>query len=270
MLNEKQIQRFYEDGFLVVEDFVSEQSCKHIMDQAAGLIHDFQPADRPTIFTSDEQVRHSDQYFLSSGEKIHFFLEEEALDKAGNFTVDKMQSINKIGHGLHLLDPVYRDFVAGCNFPAIARDLNVADPYLLQSMHIFKQPKIGGEVSLHQDSSFLWTEPLSCVGFWIALEDATLENGCLQALKGGHHMALKKRFHRNDKGGTSFEVLDDSPWPDQPLDVLEVKAGTLIILHGALPHYSAANRSDKSRQAFTIHVVDDACEYAKDNWLKRN
>ena len=42
-------------------------------------------------------------------------------------------------------------------------------------MYIFKQPKIGGEVVCHQDSTFLYTEPESAVGFWVAIEDATIE-----------------------------------------------------------------------------------------------
>jgi len=50
--------------------------------------------------------------------------------------------------------------------------------------------------------------------------------------------------------------------------MLEVKAGTLIILHGQLPHYSAANKSTKSRQAFSLHLVDQECHYAEDNWLQ--
>ena len=65
-----------------------------------------------------------------------------------------------------------------------------------------------------------------------------------------------------------FDILNDSPWPEQPLEMLEAAAGTLIILHGQLPHYSAANRSSRSRQAFTLHLVDKLCDYPQDNWLQ--
>ena len=51
---------------------------------------------------------------------------------------------------------------------------------------LLQQPQIGGEVAVHQDSTFLYTDPVSVVGLWVALEDATKENGCLWSIPGGH------------------------------------------------------------------------------------
>jgi phytanoyl-CoA hydroxylase len=51
---------------------------------------------------------------------------------------------------------------------------------------------------------------------------------------------------------------------------VEVSAGTLVCLHGLLPHYSAPNRSPHSRHAYTLHVVDGTSAYAADNWLQRD
>ena len=62
--------------------------------------------------------------------------------------------------------------------------------------------------------------------------------------------------------------LDDTPWPtEQTSQSVEVKAGSLVVFQGRLPHYSAPNRSSKSRQAYTLHVTDGSSEYAKENWL---
>jgi phytanoyl-CoA hydroxylase len=50
---------------------------------------------------------------------------------------------------------------------------------------------------------------------------------------------------------------------------LEVKAGTLVVFHGLLPHYSAPNRSAHSRHAYTLHVTDGRSAYAATNWIQR-
>ena len=169
---------------------------------------------------------------------------------------------------MHDLDPVFGGFSRTPALAALVRDLGVAAPLLLQSMYIFKQPEIGGEVVCHQDASFLRTEPHSVVGLWFALQDATVENGCLWALPGHHRGPLKSRFLRVE-GGLDTEVLDPSPWPEADRVPLEARQGTLVVLHGFVPHLSGPNRSPRSRDAYTLHVIDGACRYTDDNWLQR-
>ena len=137
-------------------------------------------------------------------------------------------------------------------------------------MYIFKQPGIGGEVTCHQDSTFLYTEPLDIVGLWFALEDARVDNGCLWAIPGGHRSGLKSRWVRSPTGGMSFDVIDDSPWPEDQLIPLEVSKGSLILLHGLLPHRSYQNKSGQSRHAYTLHVISGTAHYPADNWLQRS
>ena len=146
------------------------------------------------------------------------------------------------------------------------------DPLALQSMYIFKQPRIGGEVGVHQDATFLYTEPITVTGFWFAIEDATIDNGCLWAQPGGHTGPVRRRFRRDPVDGTSFDELDPTPLPEPgsvDLVPIEARTGTVVMLHGALPHRSDANRSSKSRQAYTVHLIDPAAPYPADNWLQR-
>lgn len=261
-------EAYARDGFLVLEDMIAAADCDALMARAAELVAAFDPGEIASIFSTRGQVHGRDDYFMGSGDKIRFFFEEEAFDKAGALRQDKRLSINKIGHAQHDLDPVFAHFARLPQLAALAGDLGFAQPLLLQSMYIFKQPRIGGEVGWHQDSTFLYTEPLSVTGLWFALEDATLENGCLWALPGGHAGPLRERWRRCD-GVMVMERLDDTPWDESAAVPLEVPKGSLVVLHGKLPHGSAPNRSDRSRHAYALHLIDGACAYPADNWLQR-
>lgn len=268
-LTPQQLTNYGRDGFLVVEGFVSPEACDELRARAEELVESFHPRGSFSVFTTREQARRSDEYFLASGDRISFFFEEDAFDRAGRLRRRKAESINKIGHALHDLDPTFARFSRDPALAELVASLGLARPLLVQSMYIFKQPGIGGEVTLHQDATFLYTDPPSVVGLWFALEDATAENGCLWALRGGHKFGLKSRFVRAPGGGTKFVALDRTGWPDAELLPLEVRKGTLVVLAGLLPHLSRANRSPRSRHAYTLHVIDGACRYPAGNWLRR-
>jgi phytanoyl-CoA hydroxylase len=251
-------ERLDEDGFVVLTDFVTVSACDELRARAAALAAAFEPPQSKTIFSTRNQTEVADSYFLDSGDRIRFFFEEGGA------------VLNKIGHALHDLDPVFDRFSRA---PAIARlmdELGFRDPLLIQSMFIFKPPLVGGDVRCHQDATFLYTDPLRLVGLWFALEDAHRDNGCLWAIPGGHRLGLKSRFVRDGQGGTRVYALDDTPFPEERMIPLEVERGTLILLDGLLPHRSDVNRSTVSRNAFTLHVIERAAAYPAENWLQRS
>ncbi len=259
---------FDADGYLLLEDFVPAEDCDRLRARALDLVAAFDPAEHRTVFSTTSVAHAAAEYFESSGDKIRFFFEEGAFDDAGDLRQDKALSINKIGHAMHDLDPVFDGFSRTRRLRGLAAGLGFRQPLLLQSMYIFKQPRIGGEVSWHVDSTYLYTEPLSCIGFWFALEDASLENGAMICLPGAHRQRLKSRFLRRD-GRLVTERLDAAPWAEGPRVALEAKQGSLVVIHGLLPHFSGANQSDRSRHAYTLHVIDGTCRYPADNWLRR-
>jgi len=275
MLSIDQIAAYHRDGFLAVADFVTPEACRLLRERANEIVASFEPTAQRTVFTTDEQERTSNREFLDSGAGIWCFFEPDALGQNGELTRDKALSINKIGHAMHDLDPVFESFSYTPELAAVAADIGLTDPLALQSMYIFKQPHIGGEVGCHQDATFLYTEPISVTGFWFAIEDATIENGCLWAQPGGHRGPLRRLYQRAPElgdGATRFVELDDTPLPDPPKGLMPIvaPAGTLVVLHGLLPHRSDANRSSRSRAAYTLHVIDGRAEYAADNWLQRS
>jgi phytanoyl-CoA hydroxylase len=268
MLDAALRKQWEEDGFLVLPDFVTADACDRLVARALEMLGVFDPS-TISVFSTKRQTTTTDQYFLESGDKVRFFLEEEAVDDDGRLNRPKELAVNKIGHAQHDLDPVFASFSRTPALAGLAAWLGFSDPRLLQSMYIFKQPEIGGEVVCHQDSTFLYTEPETVVGFWFALEDATVDNGCLWALPGGHRLGLKKRFVRIG-AGVDHMVLDASPWPTHGLVPLEAPKGTLVVLHGRLPHQSGVNRSRRSRHAYSVHAIDGTADYPADNWLHRD
>ncbi len=259
---------FDEHGVLILERFASSQQCQQLVSRASSLVERFDANAHASVFSTRSQAHARDSYFAESGDKVRFFFEEDAFDGDGRLRQSKSLSINKIGHALHDLDPVFKHFSRTSALAALCKELGVVTPLLIQSMFIFKQPRIGGAVDWHQDASFLYTEPSSVIGLWFALEDATQHNGCMYALPGMHRSRLCGRFKRGEHG-LSFERDMDVNWTPANAKALPAKQGTLVVLHGHLPHFSESNRSNHSRHAYALHVIDGECSYAHDNWLHR-
>jgi len=267
MLSSEQIQQYQEQGFVVLDQVIPQDMLDEVKARAAQLVEQWVEDSPSHVFTTKDNNRSGDDYFLESAEKIRCFFEEEAFGEDGKLVQERSLCINKIGHALHELDPVFSEFSHQAMLGQIAKDIGMQQPQIRQSMYIFKQPRIGGEVNWHQDATFFYTTPQSVVTYWFAIEDATLENGCLWVEPKGHKGPLRERFNLDGRT-TTMVPLDATPWPKESGQSVEVKAGSIVVFQGTLPHYSAPNRSSKSRQAYTLHVTDGACKYAGENWLQ--
>jgi len=271
VLNREQVNAFKSNGFLVLPDFVPPSECSALLDYSRGLAAQLAwEVQRMDFLPVLDSPVHED-YFLNSGDKIRVFFERDRLGSADS-SEPAWRGVDKIGHALHDLDPMFDEFSRDPRLARICRQLGMTDPLLLQSMVTFKQAYSGGEVNIHQDATWLYTEPSSVLGFWFALEDSTIDNGCMWAQPGGHRGGLRSRFRRWPGGGAGMDWFEGGQHRsvDEQFVPLEAHAGSLIVLHGFCPHRSGPNRSRHARGSYSLHVIDGVCRYPEDNWLQRS
>lgn len=296
------------DGYLHIKGFAQAEECACLQKRMAELIDAWDPAETitPAFSTGKDQekTQGSSDYFLDSADRIHFFLEKDAALKDGGLKpgVPKERSLNKVGHGLHYADSVFREYSHSDKILNLVEELGWIDPVLPQSMYIFKQPAIGGEVTSHQDSCFLYTTPRpTCLGLWLALDAATLENGCIWARPGSHKESVRRHFKRNpahfndgdkkepqmvfvDLAGGEVEAAQwEGKLPDgwepptsgglqqKGFVPVECNVGDLVVIHGQVDHLSLPNTSDKKRDTFQLHLVEgpeQGITWSDGNWLQ--
>jgi phytanoyl-CoA hydroxylase len=326
---------FQTNGFLRVRQFVSPETCQAMKEAIADLVlTQWHPNDDPQkveeFGTDARQNTARGDYFLDSAENIHYFAEPAALlpvDSANDGPASprllpeyegghKIRALNKAGHALHLPPQqydgtanVFHDYCQSPKVRELVEDLGWNDPVVPQSMYIFKQATTGGVVHSHQDSTFLFTTPYqSCLGLWLALDDATLENGCLWVRPKSHREPVRRQYMRNrivfgggvndEDGSGNHDDAQDNPtpmfvmedlyehdvsWdgsvPENGVDGLlkagfvpiECQAGDLVVFCGELDHLSLSNTSDRARHTFQLHLVEGPSEnvtWSKTNWLQ--
>ncbi|KAH9253481.1 hypothetical protein BASA81_008528 [Batrachochytrium salamandrivorans] len=185
--------------------------------------------------TTDQAKRTSDEYFLTSGDKIVPLFEQQQSES-------QPPVVNKIGHALHELDPLFRSVANSFMVLNSLRALGYEAPTCIQSMIICKS----------------------------ALAGATVENGCMYFVPGSHLTQPVERLFVRAEEGTRFEP-DGGELVYSGLDSARpctANEGDLVLFHGSVVHFSGPNLSSQPRPAFTMHFYDSGkAAWDARNWL---
>jgi phytanoyl-CoA hydroxylase len=197
---------FARDGFAVLPSFASEIEVNAMRSAMEGMVEAWWNEERAApdhgkhVFTTGSNqtsAQAKSSYFFTSADRVHFF--REAVDEGDTPSTRPRPPLNKVGHGLHLnASTPFGAYARSERVSAVARKVaGLVAPVLPQSMYIFKEARLGGAVTSHQDGTFLYTRPhQTVVGLWLALDAAHEGNGCLWARPGSHHEPLRRRFVR--------------------------------------------------------------------------
>uniref|UniRef100_A0A670Z9T6 Phytanoyl-CoA dioxygenase domain-containing protein 1 n=1 Tax=Pseudonaja textilis TaxID=8673 RepID=A0A670Z9T6_PSETE len=236
------VLKFHQEGFLVLEQFFNLQECDAMRAQIRKIVASMDvPVHCRTEFSTQRleqlQAQGSTEYFLNSGDKIRFFFEKGVFDTKGN--------VPPAPQALHAYDPVFKQMTHSAK-------VQVMTP--------------------HQDATFLYTTPLGKVtGFWIALENATQENGCLWFIPGSHTAGITRRMVRTPPGMipcTDF-IGTEREYESSQFVPVPASKGDLILIHGEVVHKSEGNYSEASREVYTFHLMEaKGAVWSAENWLQ--
>jgi phytanoyl-CoA hydroxylase len=143
-------------------------------------------------------------------------------------------------------DPKLLKFVRRPEFVAITTKVLGPDVDLYWNQSVYKEGHGDAEFPWHQDDGYTAVEPSPYLTLWLAVNDATPENGCLSVLPRSHERGLVP--HTHTAIGLACHALDD---PDQGVQV-PIPAGSLIAMQSLTFHKSGVNRSDGMRKAYVI------------------
>jgi ectoine hydroxylase-related dioxygenase (phytanoyl-CoA dioxygenase family) len=222
-ITDDQRKRFAEDGYFLLEEVFTPAE----MERLAAVIEGY-------------QKRHEERLAAGGG--------TEGITRLGEITFTDHLAEN---------DPELRAFVTRPEFVAIATQLLGPDVDLYWNQSVFKQPEGKKEFPWHQDDGYTPVTPSPYLTLWLALNDATPENGCISVRPGSHKQGLAP--HKPSPIGLVCHDADD---PDQGV-LVPVRAGSMAVFQSLTMHKSGANTSQGPRKAYVIQYSQAGLRHAE-------
>ena len=219
-LDEAAVARYHRDGYIAIENVFSPAEVSAAKDGIRQLIIDGNP----------DIIR-----FEEAGENKQLSPDERAayVRKCMGFVAHEPRLAALANHTTLL---------------GVVRKLVGSDVALMQDMALLKPPLVGREKPWHQDSAYFEYGPAKLiVGTWTALDEATVENGCMHVIPGSHL-----------QGGKAHYKDRDCQLPDEIIDVehdvcVPLKPGGVLFFSALVHHGTPPNRSEKPRKAVQLH-----------------
>jgi phytanoyl-CoA hydroxylase len=233
-LTEQQRLQYRDQGYLIIESLLAPEECDELNQRALDFL-----AGR-----------------IAAGEGNRAYMEPEAVEKG--WVSDEQPDprfLFKIGHRMHMTDPVFRYYAMHERIADILNDLIGPDIKCVQSMYIDKPGNIGVGQPYHQDSYYLKTVPDTVIGVWIACDDVDEANGCLHIIPGSHREAiLPHETPVNPKQRKYF--LEVHAARGRKEIACRLPKGGAVFFPGTMLHRSGDNHtSDRQRRAYVLHYA---------------
>lgn len=224
-LTDEQFLQYQQQGYVVVEDVLSESDVASVKSRLRD-------------YTQGERAAGFDRMFEPAAERNNIDFEHEG------------EPVRKFeGVGMVREDRVFSDLAHHEGIVSIVSQLLGSNMKLLRSAAMMKPPEIGSEKSVHQDAAYYPIRPMDHVTVWIALDDATTQNGCMQVVPGAHTDGLLR--HETVEYDTDIELTADE-YGEDAVRTLPMESGSALFQHCLLPHYTEANTTDDWRRAFIV------------------
>ncbi len=235
-LTTDEINRFREEGYLAFDGLLSREELETARERLKELVRE----------TAAESAQGS---VLTRRDGGRFHVQLEPGTDCSTLSAEEVElKVRKLMWYCDV-DPFFSRLAEGHpRLRGVLESLLGAGAMLFQDMALVKPPLIGSEKPWHQDNAYFAVTPLEqVVGVWIALDAATVENGCMHVIPGGHREGARRHHHTTDCTIVP-ERLDAGQAVPIPLP-----AGGVLFFMGMLPHQTPPNRSSHRRRALQFH-----------------
>ena len=248
-LNEDQLAEYWDKGYLAFENALSPEEVEVARNDLRNLFLGYAFNEDVAEYKppSKEQTNYSGASFKSKTSPCWVLL-EPGFEPNPDDLEEVEQKVRKTAHFQDESELFKSLYTSHPKVMGLVKSILGNAVELYQSMALVKPAYGGVEKPWHQDNAYFCVENLDqVVGCWIALDDASAENGCMHVLAQGHRLGPLKHHHTFD-----CEILPDR-FDSTPAIPIELKAGGMLLFHSNLPHQTPVNNSSERRRALQYH-----------------